>query len=114
MKYVWWPGISETLSSKWNAQNNHSRSLVTPLQLWKQTRFCKSGSISRVVIEELKSRSVLLETIVTENSTSFVSEEFEYHFCHTPPSIKSLAEQDVQFVKRRLKKVTEGSIGARL
>ena len=82
---------------------------------------------SSAVIEELRTvfaRFGIPETIVTDNGTAFVSEEFESylqsngikHTTSVPyhPSSNGLAERAVQIVKRGLKKVTDGSMNARL
>ena len=85
--------------------------------------FCTSAATSAVVIEEL--RTVLPETVVTDNPTvliSFVYAEFEQFLqsngikhilfctllsCH---KINGLAERAVQIFKCDLKKVKNGTI----
>lgn len=66
----------------------------------------------------------LPETVVTDNGSGFVSEEFEMflrkngikHTTSAPyhPATNELAERAVQIVKRGLKKVTDGSMNTRL
>ena len=85
---------------------------------------CTSSSC---VIEELRSlfaKFGLSEMVVTDNSTGFVSREFEEflrrngvkHTTSAPyhPASGLLAERAVQVIKRGLKKVTEGTMGSRL
>ncbi len=86
--------------------------------------FC---SISSAVIEELRplfAKFGLPETIVTDNGTCFVSEEFESFLAYNGirhvtsasyhPASNGLAERAVQIVKRGLKKTVSGSAKARL
>ena len=64
------------------------------------------------------------ETVVTENGACFTSREFELflevngirHLTSAPyhPASNGLAEHAVQIVKRGLKKVTQGTLTARL
>ena len=88
---------------------------------------CTSSTSSSVVIEELRTifaKFGLPETIVTDNGTGFVSQEFESflvnngikHVTSAPyhPASNGLAERAVQVVKRGLKKITAGSISCRL
>ena len=88
---------------------------------------CTPSATSDVVIQELRTLFAqfgLPETIVTDNGSCFVSEEFEaflkengimhitsalYH-----PSTNGLAERAVQVLKQGLKKVTTGSLRTRL
>ncbi len=89
--------------------------------------FCTPSSTSSAVIEELRplfAKFGLPETIVTDNGTCFVSEEFEgflayngiHHVTSAPyhPASNGLAERAVQIVKRGLKKTVSGSAKARL
>ena len=82
---------------------------------------------SNCVIEELRTmfaKFSLPETIITNNGSGFVSEEFETflkcngirHVTSVPyhPASNGLAEHAVQIVKRGLKKVTSGSMNTRL
>ena len=88
---------------------------------------CTPSRSSNSVIEELCTMFAkfgLPEMIVTDNSTGFVSEEFESflrsngikHTTSAPyhPASNGLAERAVQIVKRGLKKVTSGSMNTRL
>ena len=66
----------------------------------------------------------LLETIVTDNGSCFVSAEFQHfltmngikHITSAPyhPSTNGLEERAVQIVKKGLKNATEGSIRSRI
>ncbi len=89
--------------------------------------FCTPSSTSSAVIEELRplfAKFGLPETIVTDNGTCFVSEEFEgflayngiRHITSAPyhPASNGLAERAVQIVKGGLKKTANGSPKARL
>ena len=83
---------------------------------------CTKRATSTAVIEELRTmfaRFGIPETIVTDNGTSFVSQEFESflrcngikHYTSAPyPASNGLAEHAVQIVKKGLKKVTSGDI----
>ena len=88
---------------------------------------CTPTTSSSVVIDELKTlfaKFGLPETIVTDNGTSFVSQEFEQflkrngikHRTSAPyhPASNGMAERAVQIVKKGLKKVTVGSLSSRL
>ena len=88
---------------------------------------CTHGSISAVVIDELRTLFAqfgLPKTIVTDNETCFVSAKFETflsrngikHLTSAPyhPSSNGLSERAVQLVKRGLNKVTRGSMKSRL
>ena len=88
---------------------------------------CTNSTLSSVVIEELRTvfaKFGLPETIVTDNGTGFVSQEFETflqkngikHVTSAPyhPASNGLAERAVQIVKRGLKKVIDGSVNTRL
>ena len=88
---------------------------------------CVPSTSSNVVIEELRTvfaKFGLPETIVTDNGSGFVSQEFETfltengikHVTSAPyhPASNGLAERAVQIVKRGLKKVTAGSVNTRL
>ena len=88
---------------------------------------CTPSTSSSCVIEELRTMFAkfgLPETIVTDNGSGFVSEEFETflksngirHVTSAPyhPASNGLAERAVQIVKRGLKKVTSGSMNTRL
>ena len=89
--------------------------------------FCTQKATSRVVIDALRpifARFGIPETIVSDNGTPFVSEEF-IHFLHQNgikhntsapyhPASNGLAERAVQIVKRGLKKVISGDINSRL
>ena len=89
--------------------------------------FHTPNATSSAVIEELRTVSAkfgLPETIVTDNGSCFTSEEFEQflkkngitHLTSAPyhPSSNGLAERAVQIVKKGLKKITEGTLEARL
>ena len=89
--------------------------------------FCTATATSSAVINELKplfAQFGIPETIVTDNGTCFVSVEFEdflasngvRHLTSAPyhPASNGLAERAVQIVKKGLKKVTEGTVRARL
>ena len=86
-----------------------------------------SGSISRVVIEELRflfSQFGLPECIISDNGTYFTSQEFREflkrhgvnHITSAPyhPASNGLAERAVQVVKKGLRKVTRGSMRTRI
>ena len=88
---------------------------------------CTKRATSTAVIEELRTmfaRFGIPETIVTDNGTSFISQEFESflrcngikHYTSAPyhPASNGLAERAVQIVKKGLKKVTSGDIQTRL
>ena len=88
---------------------------------------CTSTTSSSAVIEELRTlfaKFGLPESIVSDNGSCFVSEEFKSflkrngikHTTSEPyhPATNGLAERVVQVVKRGLKKVTSGSMNARL
>jgi len=88
---------------------------------------CTLSATSDVVIQELRTlfgQFGLPETIVTDNGSCFVSEEFETflkkngvkHIRSAPyhPSTNGLAERAVQVLKQGLKKVTTGSLKTRL
>ena len=88
---------------------------------------CTPSTSSSAVIEVLRSlfaRFGLPETIVTDNGTGFVSQEFEEflkkngvkHTTSAPyhPASNGLAERAVQIVKKGLKKVTSGTFSTRL
>ncbi len=89
--------------------------------------FPTKNATSTVVIDCLRSlfaRFGIPNTVVSDNGTCFVSSEFEAylksngikHNTSAPyhPASNGLAERAVQIVKRGLKKVTSGDIGARL
>ena len=101
--------------------------LIDAHSKWIEASVTASTS-SNIVIEELRTvfaKFGLPETIVTNNGTGFVSQEFKaflrkngikhiitsapYH-----PASNGLAERAVQVVKRGLKKVTAGSVNTRL
>ena len=87
--------------------------------------FCTKKATSKVVIDALRTvfaRFGIPETIVSDNGTPFMSEEF-VHFLHqngikhnisTPyhPASNGLAEHAVQIVKRDLKKVISEDINS--
>ena len=88
---------------------------------------CTASTSSSNVIEELRTlfaKFGIPESIVSDNGTCFVSEEFKAflqsngikHTTSAPyhPSSNGLAERAVQIVKRGLKKVTSGSMNTRL
>ena len=88
---------------------------------------CTPSATSDVVIQELRTLFAqfgLPETIVTDNGSCFVSEEFEtflkengiMHITSAPyhPSTNGLAERAVQVLKQGLKKVTTGNLKTRL
>ena len=89
--------------------------------------FCTQKATSKVVIDALRTvfaRFGIPKTIVSDNGTPFVSEEF-VHFLHQNgikhntsapyhPSSNGIAEHAVQIVKRSLKKVISGDINSRL
>jgi hypothetical protein len=88
---------------------------------------CTPSTSSSCVIEELRTlfaKFGLPETVVSDNGTCFVSQEFEEflrkngikHTTSAPyhPASNGLAERAVQIVKRGLKKVTEGTMSSRL
>ena len=88
---------------------------------------CTSTTSSSAVIEELRTlfaKFGLPESIVSDNGSCFVSEEFKSflkrngikHTTSEPyhPATNGLAERAMQVVKRGLKKVTSGSMNARL
>ena len=89
--------------------------------------FVTSSSTSAIVIEELRStfgRFGLPEVIVTDNGTCFRSSEFETflrrngvkHITSAPyhPSSNGLAERAMRVIKQGLRKVTEGTLKARI
>ena len=86
-----------------------------------------SSTSSKAVIEHLRTpfaQFSILESIVTDNGTGFVSEEFQSflktngvrHTTSPPyhPSSNGLAECAVQIVKKGLRKITSGSMSTRL
>ena len=88
---------------------------------------CTLSTSSSCVIEELRTlfaKFGLPETIVTDNVTGFVSQQFatflrDNRIRHTTsapyhPASNGLAERAVQVVKRGLKKVTSGTMNTRL
>ena len=88
---------------------------------------CTPSTSSSAVIEVLRSifaRFGLPETIVTDNGTGFVSQEFKEflringinHMTSAPyhPASNGLAERAVQIVKKGLKKEVSGSMSTRL
>lgn len=88
---------------------------------------CTPNATSKAVIAELRpifARFGVPETIVTDNGTCFVSEEFEHflsqngikHSTSAPyhPASNGLAERAVQIVKRGLKKERVGDMRSRL
>jgi transposase InsO family protein len=100
--------------------------LIDSHSKWIET-FCTSTASSAAVIEELRTvfaQFGLPDTIVTDNGSCFVSDEFKvflrkngvHHITSAPyhPATNGLAERAVQIVKKGLKKVTEGSIRSRL
>ena len=88
---------------------------------WVEATCTPSTSSSAVidVLRALFARFGLPETIVTDNGTGFVSQEFEeflrknriHHTTSAPyhPASNGLAERTVQIVKKGLKKETSGS-----
>ena len=100
--------------------------LIDAHSKWIEAYPAKSPS-SSVTIELLRTvfaQFGLPETVVSDNGTCFVSEEFRqflksngikqvtsapYH-----PSSNGLAERAVQIVKKGLKKITDGSIKSRI
>ena len=93
---------------------------------WVEATCTPSTSSSAVidVLRALFARFGLPETIVTDNGTGFVSQEFEeflrkngiHHTTSAPyhPASNGLAERAVQIVKKGLKKETSGSMSTRL
>ena len=88
---------------------------------------CTPSSTSDIIIQELRTLFAqfgLPKTIVTDNGSCFVSEEFEIflrengimHITSAPyhPSTNGLAERAVQVLKQGLKEVTTGSLKTRL
>ena len=88
---------------------------------------CTPSTASSHVIEVLRTlfaRFGLPETIVSDNGTGFVSQEFEKflrkngvnHTTSAPyhPASNGLAERAVQIVKKSLKKETSGTMSTRL
>ena len=88
---------------------------------------CTPSTSSSAIIEELRTlfaKFGLPESVVTDNGTGFVSQEFETflknngirHTTSAPyhPASNGLAERAVQIVKKGLKKVTVGSMNTRL
>ena len=88
---------------------------------------CTASTSSSAVIEVLRplfARFGLPESVVTDNGTGFVSQEFEeflrsnriVHTTSAPyhPASNGLAERAVQTLKRGLKKVTGGTMTCRL
>lgn len=86
-----------------------------------------SSTSSKVVIEHLRTLFAqfgIPESVVTNNGTGFVSEEFQSflktngvrHTTSAPyhPSSNGLAEHAVQIVKKGLRKITSGSMSTRL
>ena len=89
--------------------------------------FCSSNATSKSVITKLQlafSQFGVPETIVTDNCTCFVSEEFKYflmsngikHYTSSPyhPASNGLAECAVQIIKCGLRKEMVGDIDERL
>ena len=89
--------------------------------------FCVQNATSRTVISELRpvfARFGVPETVVTDNGTCFVSEEFEQfltsngikHYTSAPyhPASNGLAERAVQIIKRGLRKDNTGDLRVRL
>ena len=88
---------------------------------------CTPSTSSSAIIEELRTlfaKFGLPESVVTDNGTGFVSQEFETflknngirHTTSVPyhPASNGLAERAVEIVKKGLKKVTVGSMNTRL
>ena len=89
--------------------------------------FCVQSALSTHTIEKLRtvfSQFGIPESIVTDNGSCFVSDEFQ-SFLHANgirlitsapyhPSSNGLAERAVQILKKGLKKVHDGSINTRL
>ena len=86
-----------------------------------------SSTTSKVIIENLKmifARLGLPETVVSDNASYFVSQEFENflqrngvrHITSAPyhPSSKGLAERAVQVFKTGMKRTTMGSLNDRI
>ena len=89
--------------------------------------FCVSSATSSITIDKLRmlfAQFGLPETIVSDNGSCFVSEEFESflqsngikHITTAPyhPSSNGLAERAVQVLKSGLRKVTEGNLNTRI
>ena len=86
--------------------------------------FHTPNATTSAVIEELRTvfaKFGLPETIVTDNGSCFTSEEFEQFLkkngithLTSAPYHNGLAERAVQIVKKGLKKITEGTLEARL
>ena len=89
--------------------------------------FCVASATSNATIECLRQTFAqfgIPEMIVTDNGTCLVSAEFESflktngvkHLTSAPyhPASNGLAERAVQIMKQGLKKVTQGSLNARL
>ena len=100
--------------------------LVDAHSKWMEV-FITSSATSEVVVEELRTcfaRFGLPELIVTDNAQCFKSEEFESflqnngikHVTSAPyhPASNGLAERGVQTLKHGLKKVTAGTLKARV
>ena len=93
---------------------------------WVEATCTPSTSSSAVidVLRALFARFGLPETIVTDNGTGFISQEFEeflrkngiHHTTSAPyhPASNGLAERAVQIVKKGLNKETSGSMSTRL
>ena len=89
--------------------------------------FPTASSTSAVVVEHLRTLFAQFgvpETVVSDNGSCFVSEEFSTfllgngvkHITSAPyhPATNSLAERAVQIVKKGLKKCTEGTLACRV
>ena len=100
--------------------------LIDAHSKWIET-FPTSSSTSSIVIQHLRSvfsQFGIPETIVTDNGTCFVSDEFEEflksngirHFTSAPhhPASNGLAERAVQTIKQGLRKEAGGDIHSRL
>ena len=100
--------------------------LIDAHSKWVEASCTSSTSSAAVigVLQGLFARFGLPETVVTDNGTGFVSQEFEgflrkngiSHVTSAPyhPASNGLAERAVQIVKKGLKKETTGSMDTRL
>ena len=123
-----WPDkCDETLAPYSSRKNELSVHMVIDAHSKWIEVFPTASSTSAVVVEHLRTLFAQFgvpETVVSDNGSCFVSEEFSTfllgngvkHITSAPyhPATNGLAERAVQIVKKGLKKCTEGTLACRL